>query len=102
MRVQRIASVKFRRWLNRLKDERGRAIILSRINRLMEGLPGDVAPVGHGVSELRIHFGPGYRIYFHQLSNKTFILLAGGVKNTQRRDIATAQRILADWRSQHG
>ena len=68
----------------------------------MEGLPGDVASVGNEVSELRIHYGPGYRVYFHQQGNTMIILLCGGDKGTQRRDIDTARRILTEWRKQNG
>ncbi len=71
---------------------------MARINRLMEGLPGDVAPVGHGVSELRIHYGPGYRVYFHQQGDTLVILLCAGDKGSQRRDIEAAQQILQTWR----
>ena len=100
--MRKIESGKFKHWLKKLKDETGRARIVSRINRLMEGLPGDVAPVGNGVSELRIHYGPGYRVYFHQRGDTMIILLCGGDKGTQRRDIDTACRILTDWRKQNG
>ena len=100
--MNKIESGKFKQWLKKLKDETGRARIVSRINRLMEGLPGDVVSVGHGVSELRIHFGPGYRVYFHQQGNTMIILLCGGDKRTQRRDIDTARRILTEWRKQNG
>lgn len=88
--------------MKKLKDETGRARIVSRINRLMEGLPGDVASVGNGVSELRIHYGPGYRVYFHQQGDTIIVLLCGGDKGTQRRDIDTAHRILSEWRKQNG
>ena len=100
--MKQIESGKFKHWLKKLKDETGRARIVSRINRLMEGLPGDVTPVGNGVSELRIHYGPGYRVYFHQRGDTMIILLCGGDKGTQRRDIDTACRILTDWRKQYG
>ena len=68
----------------------------------MEGLSGDVAPVGHGVSELRIHDGPGYRVYFHQHGDKAIVLHTGGDKSTQSRNIETARRLLEDWKSQNG
>ena len=100
--MKQIESGKFKHWLKKLKDETGIARIVSRINRLMEGLPGDVTPVGNGVSELRIHYGPGYRVYFHQRGDTMIILLCGGDKGTQRRDIDTACRILTDWRKQYG
>ncbi|MCO7566093.1 type II toxin-antitoxin system RelE/ParE family toxin [Pseudomonas sp. S 311-6] len=71
------------------------------MNRLMEGLPGDVSPVGHGVSELIVHYGPGYRVYFHQTGDTLVILLCGGDKNSQRRDIKAAHQILRWWRMQN-
>ena len=100
--MKKIESGKFKHWLKKVKDETGRARIVSRINRLMEGLPGDVASVGNGVSELRIHYGPGYRVYFHQQGDTIIVLLCGGDKGTQRRDIDTAHRILSEWRKQNG
>ncbi|WP_152227729.1 type II toxin-antitoxin system RelE/ParE family toxin [Pseudomonas sp. SCB32] len=99
--MKKIESGKFRAWLHKLKDDTGRARIVARINRLMEGLPGDVAPVGPGVSELRIHHGPGYRVYFHQQGDTLVILLCGGDKGSQSRDIEAAQQVLAAWRAQH-
>ena len=86
----------FRRWRIRLKDERARALIASRLDRLAYGHAGDAAPVGEGISELRIHYGPGYRIYFHQQSNTVVILLCGGDKGSQAKDIKTAKRLLDD------
>jgi putative addiction module killer protein len=83
----------FRLWEARLKDRRARTIIATRIMRLAEGLPGDVSPVGEGVSELRIHYGPGYRVYFQQRANILVILLCGGNKRTQARDIALAKKL---------
>lgn len=80
----------FATWLSKLKDRRARARIQVRIDRLAIGLPGDVKPVGSGVSELRIDFGPGYRVYFKQKGSEFVILLAGGDKRTQDRDIARA------------
>jgi len=99
--MKKIESSKFRSWLKKLKDDTGRARIVARINRLMEGLPGDVAPVGQGVSELRIHYGPGYRVYFHQQGDTLVILLCGGDKGSQSRDIEAAHQILQAWRTQH-
>jgi len=99
--VKKIESSRFRVWLKKLKDETGRARITARINRLMEGLPGDVAPVGHGVSELRIHYGPGYRVYFHQQGDTLVILLCGGAKGSQSRDIETAHQIMKAWRAKN-
>lgn len=87
----------FRRWRTRLKDERARALIASRLDRLAYGHSGDAAPVGDGVSELRIHYGPGYRIYFHRQGNTVVILLCAGDKGSQARDIDTAKRLLTEW-----
>jgi putative addiction module killer protein len=87
----------FRRWRTRLKDERARALIASRLDRLAYGHAGDAAPVGDGISELRIHYGPGYRIYFHRHGDTAVILLCGGDKGSQARDIAAANRMLAEW-----
>ena len=77
-------------WFNELLDRQARARINARIRRLSLGNPGDVKPVGEGVSELRIDYGPGYRIYFVQRGQTLVILLAGGDKHTQDRDIKTA------------
>ncbi|WP_150782776.1 type II toxin-antitoxin system RelE/ParE family toxin [Pseudomonas fluorescens] len=99
--MKKIESSKFRSWLKKLKDDTGRARIVARINRLMEGLPGDVAPVGQGVSELRIHYGPGYRVYFHQQGDTLVILLCAGDKSSQSRDIEAAHQIMQTWRTQH-
>jgi len=78
------------KWLDGLQDIRARARILARIERLAMGNPGDVEPVGEGVSELRIHYGPGYRVYYKQQGRELVILLAGGDKRSQPRDIRTA------------
>jgi putative addiction module killer protein len=77
-------------WFERLRDRQARARILTRIRRLSLGNPGDVEPVGEGVSEMRIDYGPGYRVYFVQRGPVLAILLAGGDKRTQARDIKTA------------
>lgn len=80
----------YAKWLDNLKDVRGRARILVRVERLVSGNPGDVKPVGEGVSELRIDYGPGYRVYYIKHGQEVVILLAGGDKSTQTRDIKTA------------
>ena len=87
----------YRRWERKLRDSRAKALIAARIFRLANGLTGDVKPVGQGISELRIHHGPGYRVYCKQLSNELVILLCGGDKSTQQNDIDTAQRLAAEW-----
>ena len=83
----------FAKWLDGLHDIRARARILVRIERLAAGNPGDVKAVGEGVSELRIDYGPGYRVYYKKQGYKVVILLAGGDKRTQTRDIKTALRL---------
>ena len=83
----------FAKWLDRLNDIRARARILVRIERLAAGNPGDVKPVGEGVSELRIDYGPGYRVYFKKQGRALILLLAGGDKHTQSRNIKTALRL---------
>jgi putative addiction module killer protein len=87
----------FRGWRAKLKDERARALIASRLDRPAYGHAGDAGPVGEGISELRIHYGPGYRIYFHQRGNQVAILLCGGDKGTQAKDIKTAKRLVDEW-----
>jgi len=83
----------FARWLDRLRDIRARARVQARIERLAAGHAGDVRPVGEGVSELRIDYGPGYRVYFTKRGREVVILLAGGDKSTQTRDIKSALRL---------
>jgi putative addiction module killer protein len=83
----------FARWIESLSDRRARARIQARIDRLGLGNPGDVKPVGGGVSEMRIDYGPGYRVYFVARGAALVVLLAGGDKRTQGRDIATAQEL---------
>jgi putative addiction module killer protein len=90
MVVELRKTARFARWLDGLQDIRARARIQARIERLAAGNPGDVAPVGEGVSELRIDIGPGYRVYFAQRGRALIILLAGGSKRTQAADIRTA------------
>jgi len=80
-------------WFANLRDRQARARINARIRRLSLGNPGDVKPVGEGVSELRIDYGPGYRVYFIQRGREVVVLLAGGDKRTQERDIQTALKL---------
>ncbi len=87
----------FRKWRSRLKDERARALIASRLDRLAWGHAGDAEPVGDGVSELRIHHGPGYRVYFTRRGQQIVVLLCGGDKGSQQRDIGLAKRLATDW-----
>jgi putative addiction module killer protein len=86
----------FSKWLDGLKEMRARARVLVRIERLAAGNPGDVKPVGEGVSELRIDYGPGYRVYFVRRGQELIILLAGGDKRSQRKDIRMAIRLARD------
>jgi putative addiction module killer protein len=92
----------FRKWRTRIRDERIRALIASRLDRLAFGHPGDVKPVGQGISELRIDHGPGYRIYFQKQGTTIILLLCGGDKSTQAKDIRTAKRLAAEWSEEHG
>jgi putative addiction module killer protein len=87
----------FSEWLGALKDIRAKSKVLVRIERLAGGNPGDVAPVGQGVSDLRINYGPGYRVYYVQRGARYILLLAGGDKSTQDADIATAKRMAAEY-----
>jgi putative addiction module killer protein len=88
----------FRLWELKLKDKRVRTLIATRVSRLAEGLPGDIAPVGNGVSELRIHYGPGYRVYLQQRGTILVVLLCGGDKSTQARDIVLAKKLAQEWK----
>ena len=81
----------YAQWLDDLRDLRARARVQARVERLAAGNPGDVKPVGEGVSEMRIDYGPGYRVYFTWRGNEVVILLAGGDKSSQDADIKTAQ-----------
>jgi len=84
---------KFANWLDNLRDIHARARVQARIERLAAGNPGDVKPISEGVSELRIDYGPGYRVYFTKRGRTVVILLAGGVKRTQASDIKTALQL---------
>jgi putative addiction module killer protein len=83
----------FSTWMAGLRDSAARARIAVRIRRLAFGNPGDVRPVGEGISELRIHCGPGYRVYYAQRGSMLLILLCGGDKSTQEKDIETAKKL---------
>lgn len=80
----------FAKWLDGLRDMRARARILVRVERLASGNPGDVKPIGEGVSELRVDYGPGYRVYFKKQKLGIVFLLAGGDKRSQAKDIKNA------------
>jgi putative addiction module killer protein len=91
MRVEK--TDEYRDWLDELKDRSGRARILVRVDRLIDGNPGQHRDLTDGVSELKVDFGPGYRIYYTQRGDRLLLLLIGGDKSTQQKDIATAIRL---------
>lgn len=84
----------FKDWLFSLRDVKAKARILARIRSAEFGNLGDCAPVGEGVSEMRIHYGPGYRLYFKRRGDVVYLLLAGGDKSSQKRDIAAAFKLV--------
>jgi putative addiction module killer protein len=92
-----VQSATFSKWLSKLADQQARARILVRIDRLAAGNPGDVKPVGGGIGELRIDYGPGYRLYFVQRGELVTVLLCGGDKRTQDADIKRAIEIAMAW-----
>lgn len=87
----------FRKWEHKLKDKLAKAAIAARLFRLAHGLPGDVSPVGNSISELRIHYGPGYRVYFQQYKKEIILLLCGGDKSSQNKDIEHAKKLAKEW-----
>ena len=91
-------KVPYREWFYSLKDEKTLAIIRARLARVRVGNIGDCSPVGDGVFELKIHFGPGYRIYFGQSKHEIVLLLCGGTKKTQSKDIAKAKEYWRNYR----
>ncbi len=95
MRVKK--TDEYREWLDRLRDQAGRARILLRVDRLIHGNPGDHRNLQGGVSELKIDFGPGYRIYYTQRGEQLLLLLIGGDKSSQAKDIAKAQELAKDF-----
>ncbi len=94
-----LRSATFDRWLGRLRDRQAVSRIVVRLLAAEDGHLGDVRPVGGGVSEMRIQHGPGYRIYFITNSAELIVLLCGGDKDSQRRDIRRAKRMATEWRS---
>jgi putative addiction module killer protein len=96
--IEVLKTDEFDEWLSGLADQKAQAKIVSRIERLSLGNPGDVKPVGSGVSEMRVPHGPGYRVYFKQTGRTILLLLCGGDKSTQERDIKRAKEIAAELR----
>jgi putative addiction module killer protein len=90
------------KWERKLNDQTAKALIAARLLRLANGLAGDVSPIGEGLSELRIHYGPGYRIYFQKRGSVIIVLLCGGDKSTQNKDIARAKQIALEWSEDNG
>jgi putative addiction module killer protein len=86
-------SSAYTKWLKNLRDQRARSLIFKRTKRLARGNPGDVGSVGEGISEMRIHYGPGYRVYYKDTGKEIIILLCGGDKSTQQADIIKAKKI---------
>lgn len=97
--VEVVRTEDFDQWLRKLKDKAGRLRILKRIDRLVNGNPGDVKSIGSGVSELRLDVGPGYRVYYLRDGDVLILLLCGGDKSTQQNDIDKAHRLAEQWRN---
>lgn len=91
-----LRTTEFDEWLTKLRDQVAKARILARIRSAEAGNFGDCEPVGDGISEMRIHIGPGYRVYFCRRENVVYLLLCGGDKSSQKRDIKEAKRILKE------
>lgn len=96
--VELIRSWLFDDWLSGLRDRRAKVRIAARLDRLAVGNPGDVKPVGGGISELRINYGPGYRVYYMTRSKVLIVLLCGGDKSTQDADIKQAKALADQWK----
>jgi putative addiction module killer protein len=97
--IELVQTVEFETWMEKLRDVRGRARIIRRLDPLTEGNPGDVRPIGKGLSELRLDVGPGYRIYFVQDGDTLILLLCGGNKSTQQKDIEKEHELAERWRA---
>ena len=94
-----LKSSTFDTWLRSLRDRQARARIQARITRLALGNAGDAKPVGAGISEMRIDYGPGYRVYYAHMGPVIVVLLCGGDKRTQQADILRARRVAESWKS---
>ncbi len=95
-----LRTATFAKWLSRLRDRRAVARIASRLLRVETGHLGDIKAIGDGVSELRVDYGPGYRIYVTMDGSTLIVLLCGGDKSTQARDIIEAKRLAREWKDQ--
>lgn len=98
--IEVLATEDFTQWLRRLKDRQGKLRILERVDRLRLGNPGDSKHIGGGVHELRVRQGPGYRVYYLCDGAQLVLLLCGGNKSTQQRDIKRARRLAKEWRTE--
>jgi putative addiction module killer protein len=96
--IELIKTSVFDTWLRTLRDRQAKVRIAARIDRLASGNPGDVKPIGGGLSEMRINHGPGYRVYFMQRGSIVIVLLCGGDKSSQQRDIEQAKALAAEWK----
>jgi len=96
-----LRSSDFDRWLSGLRDAKAKARLLLRFKQAAAGNLGDCRPVGDGVSEMRVHIGAGYRVYFMRTGNRIYLLLTGGDKDSQSRDIARAKELAAKWREEN-
>ncbi len=96
--IEIFVSAEFEDWFEGLKDRQAKARIQARIDRAGLGNLGDSAPVGDGISEMRVHYGPGYRVYFMQQVGRLIVLLCGGDKGSQTKDIQKAKRIAKEWK----
>ncbi len=95
--IEVVKSETFHQWFGKLRDRRAAMRITARIDRLAFGNPGDVEPIGNGLSELRIDHGPGYRVYYLEQGMMLILILCAGTKQTQRKDIAKAKRLAEEW-----
>jgi len=96
--VELIKTRTFDKWIKGLRDRRASIRIAARLDRLAVGNPGDVAPVGSGISELRINYGKGYRVYYMQRGSVVIVLLCGGDKSSQSKDIQQAKALAGKWK----
>jgi putative addiction module killer protein len=94
--------VSYAEWLDDLKDKIGKARIISQVDRMELGIFGDSEPVGEGVSELRIHYGPGYRVYYTREGKNVYLLLCGGDKSSQKKDIKLAKQYWNNYKKETG